>query len=171
MKNKKYIKFSELVKNRWKYINYVWVKKWKTNADIIYYIDFNNKNEFIIIPKWFEFDFNSSPPFFHWIIDRDEFAIALIHDFLYSTNWKVIIKNLKNLSWSFKNLMSYRNWFTFCDEIYFIYNRKFADIIWLQWAIAETREIQKSERKLRIFLGYLWIRLFGGGRYKKDLFI
>ena len=83
--NKEYIKFSYLVKNREECIKYVDRKKYKTlNKEIIFFLDYDNKNEFIIIPTNYEFDFNSSPCFAHCIVDRDEFCIGIIHDYLYN---------------------------------------------------------------------------------------
>lgn len=164
-----FIKFSDFVKNRWKYVKYIARKKWKTTANIRYYLDYNNKNEYIEVPKWFEFDFNSCPVFFHWVVDRDEYAIALFHDYLYSVIWEVVIVDQNNLSSTFRELKKYWFWFSYSvtQKWEFLYNRKFADTIWLEWAIAETREIKRKEQKLKILLWYLWIRIGGGFKFRK----
>ena len=168
----KYIKFSELVRDRRSYIKQIWNKKRKTLKAIRYYIDYYDKNEYIEIPAGFEFDFNSVPAFFHWIIDRNEFMIALIHDYLYSTKWKVIVKDKNNLSCVFEQLQKHGLGYTYSSELdiwfrEFRYNRKFADIIWLQWALAESEEIRRRKQRIKILLWYLGIRIGGATHFRK----
>lgn len=45
------IKYSELVRNRGKYIEYMDRRKYRLNKELIYWIDYENKNEYIRIPK------------------------------------------------------------------------------------------------------------------------
>ena len=82
---REYVKYSYVVRNRWECIDYVWENLWKTKCPILYWIDYKDKNEYIIIPEWYEFDFNSVPCFWTCIVWKDEFMIALVHDYLY---WK-----------------------------------------------------------------------------------
>lgn len=78
------IKYSQLVKHREKYISYLGIKRYRINEDLIYWIDYENQNEYVFIPAGYEFDFNSSPCYAHCFVDRDQFMIAVVHDMLYS---------------------------------------------------------------------------------------
>lgn len=162
--NKKYVRFSYLMKNREKCIFYIDRKKFKTlDEEIIFFLDKNDKNEYIIIPASYEFDFNSSPCFTHCIVDVDEFCIALIHDYLYWRNWTVYIKDENNKSNIFKKLERYWHWISYdvLDSYYeFLYNRKFADKVWLLWAKVEKKEIERKNEWIKCFLWYLWIRIW-----------
>ena len=151
---KRYIKYSYLLKNRWECIKYIWKWKYKTcDEPIIFFIDYNKKDEYVIIPPWFEFNFNSSPSITHFIVDKDEFAIALIHDYLYNRteerDWYMlwIIKYIENI-----------------NDIYYELERtptrREADKIWLKWAIVENEVIFGKKKKLKPILWYLWLRLF-----------
>lgn len=159
-----YIKYSYIVRNRWECIDYIGKKSYITlNREIIYYLDYQNKNEYIIIPKNYIFDFNSSPCFWHCIVDRDEFMIALIHDYLYSKEWKIHIKDENNLSSTFVKLMKYWN---FTSNWNFNYSRKFTDRIWLYWAIEEALKIEKKNKTIKACIWYLFIRIFGFRKFK-----
>lgn len=171
-KKKELISFSKLVKNRWKYIEYVDRKRWKTKKTIIYFLDYDNKNEYIEIEEGFEFDFNSSPKIFHFIVDRDEFVSALFHDYLYSRIWKVKIKNINNLSSTFKKFEKYIIWYEMNfsddnDEIEAYYNRKFADLIWYYMSFEEQKICKRNLNKFKIFLAYLWIRVWWFLKFKR----
>lgn len=167
------IKYSELVRNRGKYIEYMDRRKYRIREELIYWIDYEHKNEYIRIPKWYIFDFNSSPCFAHCIVDRDQFVISLIHDMLYSREWEVYVIDRKNLSEKFKKIE--KNWYgyTFWKEEWekmvqsFLYNRRFADKIWLWGAIEESREIERVDRTKQAYIGYLGLRIWGWKNFKK----
>jgi hypothetical protein len=53
-------------------------------SPIRYYPDWNNKNKYVEVPAGYRFDFNSVPRLFWNIIAPQDFAIAVIHDYLYS---------------------------------------------------------------------------------------
>ena len=158
---KRYIKYSYLLKNRWECIKYIWKWQYKTcDEPIVFFLDYNKRDEYVIIPPWFEFNFNSSPTFTHWIVDKDEFAIALIHDYLYARvserDWYIIwvIKYNENINW-----ISY-----VLDRTP---TRREVDKIWYQWAIIENKIIFWKNRRFKVILWYLWIRLFWRVAWKK----
>lgn len=45
------MKYSELVRNRGKYIEYMDRRKYRIREQLIYWIDYEHKNEYILIPK------------------------------------------------------------------------------------------------------------------------
>ena len=161
-------KYSDVVRNRGKYIDYLDRKLYKTNFPIRYYIDYNNKNEYIDIPADYEFDFNSAPTWGHMIVDRDEFMIWLVHDRLFDKNCKVHIKDIDNLSPKFLELSKY--WFDFRFENWeweFLYDRKFADKIWYYGAKEEAKEIERVNKDLKAYLWYLAIRIGWSKHFRK----
>jgi len=170
---KLFIKYSYLVRNRWDCIDYLDRKKFITcNDPIRYYIDYKNKNEYIDIPASYIFDFNSAPCFWHCVVDTDEFMIALIHDRLFDKKWKIIIKDLDNLSDTFKRLEKYWYWTSSHfdnDKWYteFLYTRKFADLIWLHWANEEAEKIERVDKSRKVYLWYLAIRIWGSRNFRK----
>ncbi len=162
---KNYIKYSHLVKNRWECIEYVWQNLWRTKEAILYWLDYKRQNEYIIIQEWFEFDFNSVPCFGMCIVWKDEFMIAIIHDYLYWLDWKINIFDKRKLSPFFYKTMT---WFWFKKETgEYLYNRKMADKIWLNWAIEEKKEIERIDVTKRTYLWYLAIRIWGRLSFKK----
>lgn len=172
--DKLFIKYSYLVKNRWDCIDYLDRKKYITcNDPIRYYIDYKNKNEYIDIPPSYIFDFNSSPCFWHCVVDRDEFMIWLVHDRLFDKKCKVIIKDLDNLSETFKKLMKYWYWTSThyrkdnTQYTEFLYTRKFADLIWLYWAKEEAKQIERVNKDKKAFLWYLAIRIWWAKNFRK----
>ena len=164
---KEYIKYSYMVRNRSECIEYVEQNKWKTKKSIIYWLDYKLQNEYIIIPKWFEFDFNSVPCFWMCVVWKDEFMIAIIHDYLYSIEWKINIVSENLISNSFNDIKT-GYWF-YGETGEYLYNRKMADKIWLNWAIEEKKEIERVDVSKRAYLGYLAIRLWGRKTFRHNL--
>lgn len=163
---KEYIKYSYLVKNRWECIDYIGQNKYKTNYNIVYWIDYNLQNEYIIIPKGYEFDFNSVPCFWTCIVWKDEFMIALIHDILYDLAWKITIISKHIESNKFEEIKS---WFGYNEETgEFLYNRKMADKIWLNWAIEEKKNIERVDVSKRAYLWYIALRIGGRNSFKHN---
>lgn len=168
-----FIKYSFLVRNRWECIDYLDRKKYQTLPYVIrYYIDYRNKNEYVDIPASYIFDFNSAPCFWHCVVDRDEFCIWLVHDWLFDKRCKLIVKDQNNLSERFKKLEKYCIWTSThfnWDKTYteILYTRKFADIIWLEGAKEEAKEIERVNKDTKAFLWYLAIRLWGGLSFRK----
>ena len=165
--------FSDLVRDRSSCIGYLDRCKYVTLTDIIYWIDYDYKNEFVLIPKWYVFDFNSSPCITQCLVAKDEFCIALIHDYLYSRKGKIIILNRLNLSPRMQEYMKASGQDLFDDilnleeSIEFIYNRKFADTLWRIGAIEEAKEIEHRDARKQAWIGYIGIRLLWNRHFKK----
>ncbi len=166
------IKYSDLVRNRWKYIEYLDRRKYRLKESVRFWVDYDHQNEFIDVPEGFVFDFNSSPCFAHCVVDRDEFCIAIIHDMLYKKEGKVMILDPDHLSPRFEKLKKHSVW----QKIFwnddgkhaeFLYNRKFADLLWLYGAIEEAEEIERVRKSFKIFLGYWALRLGWSRGFKK----
>ena len=90
----------------------------------------------IVIPKGFKFDGSSAPRFLWWLFPSygDFFFAALVHDYLYSTKYKVEELGNKNA-------------------------QKFADKEMLFWSnIINDKHIGK---KIDNYLRYIAVRLFG----------
>lgn len=49
----------------------------------------------------------------------------------------------------------------------FLYNRKFADKIWLSGAIEEAREIEHKDKRVKAYIGYIGIRIGGSSNFCK----
>ncbi len=167
------LKYSSLVRNRWHYIEYLDRRRYRLKDDLRYWIDYENQNEYIDIPAWYEFDFNSSPCFAHCIVDRDEFCIAIIHDMLYKKEGKVMILDPDHLSPRFEKIKKHSVgqkifWNDDGKHAEFLYNRKFADLIWRIWAQEESEEIERVRKPLKIFLGYWALRIGGARNFKKE---
>lgn len=163
---KKYIKYSYLVKNRWDCIKYLDKKLYQTKEKIIFWLDYNNKNEYIIIPKDYIFNFNSVPCIWECVVWTDEFMIALVHDFLCWTAWKINVIDIDNLSSSFKFIMN-GTWFNL-ETWSYNYSRKMADRIWRIWAIEEAINIWEYNPTIRVYVAYGVLRLLGWTQYKKE---
>lgn len=166
------IKYSDLVRNRGQYIEYLDRRRYRLKDDLRYWIDYDHQNEYIDIPAWYEFDFNSSPCFAHCIVDRDEFCISLIHDYLYSREGKVIIRDPQNYSELFQKLFPYSTgikvyWNDSWQHFEFLYDQKWADLIWLYGAREEAEEITRVKKKWKTLFGYIALRLFWKKSFKK----
>lgn len=167
------IKYSDLVRNRWKYIEYIDRRKYRLKETVRFWIDYDHQNEYIDIPEGYVFDFNSSPCFAHCVVDRDEFCISLIHDYLYSREGKVMMVDLDDLSDRFMEIDKYSLWMKAYHDydgniVYeFLYTRKFADLIWRIGAQEETEEIERVRKSFKIFLGYWALRLGWSRGFKK----
>lgn len=162
---KQYFNYNHLLKNRASGIEYTRRNRWKTKYEILYWIDDQHKNEYIIIPKGYEFDFNSVPCFGTCIVWREEFMIALIHDFLYWIKGKINILDKEDLSLRFRNIKSWY-WYSI-DDTEYLYDRQISDTIWLNGAQEEHITLQRSSANRRIYFWYLFIRLIWSRNFRK----
>lgn len=149
--------------------NYTWVfsqigkNKWVTLQEIIWYVDYENKNEFRIIPKGFEFNWGNVPCFLHCIADDDDYPFAFAgHDYDYSWDSEYIILDLDNLSETFEKYMHLWTISVSDTKIVFIPNRKFADII-----LRETIQVEWLS-KIRAKLVYRGVRLWWRRNFIKN---
>lgn len=149
--------------------DYTWVfsqigkNKWITLQDITWYVDYENKNEFRIIPKGFEFNWWNVPCFLHCIVDDDDYPFSFCgHDFDYSWASEYIILDINNLSETFEKYQHLWVISVSSGEIKFIPNRKFADLI-----LKDTIRVEWLS-KIRSRLVYRGVRLWGRRYFIKN---
>ncbi len=71
-----------------------WTKKdFMVMEEFVRYLNFNNKNIYILVPKWFITDFGSIPRFMQAIFSPTHYIWYILHDFLYSKKSKILIEN------------------------------------------------------------------------------
>lgn len=109
-----------------------WTNKWKVAEDFFFYDDYDNKEWYITIPKWFITDFWSIPRFLWLFLNPTKYVSYIIHDYLYSKKAEY-------------------DWFDFRK---FIWAREIADNILLEWLKVEWSGF--IERTII----YLWVRFF-----------
>lgn len=163
MKKKEYLKYSDCVKNRSLLLEYVWVSKWKYKADMIYWLSYQNQNEYLIIHKWETTDLSSAPCFAQCIIPKEKYLMSCIHDEGYAIRTTYIyIKDRSNLSLRFRELMKYGK---FVDNKTFLPNRKFWDLLFL-YGMQEEQYMFYWKFSSRPYFWYFGIRLCGAKKYK-----
>lgn len=157
------MKFTHAIENYKDVFQQVWKNKWVTLQDILWYIDYENKNEFRIIPEGFEFNWGNSPCFTHCIVDDDDYPFAFCgHDFDYSWNSEYIILDLNNLSETFEEYMRYWTISVSNDKVIFIPDRKFADLV-----LKDTIQVEWLS-KFRAKLVYRGVRLWWRRNFIKN---
>lgn len=174
---KRYIKYSYVVRNKWDCFKQIWDELWCLNnnvidEDIIYFIDYKHKNEFLIIPKDFEFDFWSVPVLFRFISLKTRFVMYMIHDRLYDQDCNLFVLNIDNLSEKFKQITKWETSFWYTYEVWddfenFIYNQKFADKLLYFWIKEENKEIYRVQHPIQEYLIYLAVRIGWGRNFHK----
>lgn len=150
------MKFTQALENYTWVFNQIGKNKWVTLQEIIWYVDYENKNEFRIIPKGFEFNWGNVPCFLHCIVDDDDYPFAFCgHDYDYSGTTEYIISDIHNLSATFEEYMEH--WIISISDngIKFIPNRKFADLI-----LRDTIKVEGLS-KIKSDLVYRGVRLWG----------
>ena len=150
------LKYSECVQDRSKLLKYVWISQWEHKEDMTYYLSYYHKNEKIIIPKWTRTDLASSPNIAHWIIPREKYMSAVIHDYLYSGEGIIIISKWINLSQKFKRLEKYWYWI---NETSFKPNRKFIDLLFY-YGMIEENIMNVENMRWKPLIWYIFVRLF-----------
>ena len=139
-----------------------WTNNWVVQEEFIWYLNYETKLSYIIIPKWFKSNFWSVPRLLRWIVSPTEFIWFVSHDFLYSKNAYIEI-HLKEWSENIfdcpelKNMCKVQaNW-----KIYAIPDRLFADKTLDKQIIVEKWSFYKR------LLIYLAVRLFWWRHFKK----
>ena len=72
-------------------------KDWEVIEDFVWYIDYKNKDYYVIVPKWFITDFGSIPTPFRWIFDFT-YISYILHDYLYTLWAKIVRKDWKEIT-------------------------------------------------------------------------
>ena len=133
----KFTKAIEL-KNNWllKKINNKW---WKIEDQFIWYIDYQDKEECVIVPEWFITNFWSIPKILRGFLDFTSLWYIL-HDYLYAKEWKLLLTD---------------------SEIQVPITRSYADMV--------LRDALKVEWIwfIKRWLVWIWVRLFWFLFYKK----
>ena len=58
--------------------------------EFIWYLDYELKDEKIIVPKWFITDFGSIPLPLRLIFNPTKYVAYILHDYLYSEEWDIV---------------------------------------------------------------------------------
>lgn len=137
---------------------------WDVGISFKWWVDYDHKNEYRIVTKWFKTNLWSVPPLLHFISDDDDFPIAFTwHDFDYSKECFYIIKNIDNLSPKMKKWIKYWVVSFRKDKIVFIPNRKFADLI-----LFDTIQVEWLS-KIQSRLVYFGVRVWWKSHFKNNL--
>ena len=109
----------------------------------VWYLDYNKKNTYIIVPEWFITNLGTIPRLMLFFFSPTKFLAYILHDYLYSKEGVIIYHRPKE------------------DDYHVPYTRKDADKI--------MREAIKVEGGLLLErnLIYWWVRIWGFLRYKK----
>lgn len=75
------MKFTMAMQHNWllKKLN---KKTWQIEEEFIWYINYKDKKEYVVVPKWFQTDLWSIPKFMRWFIDYT-YISYILHDYLY----------------------------------------------------------------------------------------
>ena len=165
MHERKYLTYSAAVQDRSLLLRYTAVSTWENKRNLLYWISYFNKNEYIVSPKWSITDLASSPCFAQCLIPKEKYLISRIHDEGYSKkDTYVYIIDRNALSLKFKDLEKHWEWM---NDNTFIPNRKFWDILFLEWMEEERLVFYDESWTIAPCLAYLAVRLFGWLKYKK----
>ncbi len=77
-------KFTMAMKNNWLLKKIPRSKYWRIEEQFIWYIDYNNKDNYVVVPKWFKTDFGSIPKPLQNIYNPTKYIAYILHDYLYS---------------------------------------------------------------------------------------
>lgn len=159
-----YLKYSECVKDRKLFLEYIWISLWKYKQNIKYWISYYHQNEFLFLIKWDKTDLASTPCFAQCIIPKEKYVISCIHDKWYSSEVSYIyVLDKNNLSLRFKELQKYWVWI---DDNTFNPSKKFWDLLFLYWMLEEDL-VFYSEKSNKPYLWYLAVKFLGFIKYKK----
>ena len=67
-----------------------WTEYWEVMQEFIWYLDYELKDEKIIVPKWFITDFGSIPLPLRLIFNPTKYVAYILHDYLYSEEWDIV---------------------------------------------------------------------------------
>jgi len=117
-------------------------KLWTVDKEFIWYLDYEEKDYYIKVEKWFTSDFWSIPRLLWFIFDKTKFVSYILHDKLYNNHrvWREISP------WVYES-----------KEL----TRKECDMILLEWLNLEWANIFE-----KTFI-YLWVRIGWWLSFKK----
>lgn len=152
---------SATLKKNWLLQKIPWSNYWIVKEEFIWFINYETKLSFVIIPKWFKTNFWSIPKIIQNIFSPTKYLAYVLHDYLYSKDSKIIISDHMD---SFdKEIHSLRVLFEENNnpKIYAKPNRKFADKI-----LIEAIKVEWWIFIERFFI-YLWVRIFWFLKFNK----
>lgn len=147
-----------------KFTNAILVKNWLLQKipnsedfivmeEFMYYVDYNNKNYQIIIPKYMRSNFGSIPPILRGMINPVKFISYILHDYLFSPDAKIYILNSENYK---ESLFMYSPiYFNRKMSVTFVLPNRYSadnilrDAMKVEWACFIERNVV-----------YVWLRLF-----------
>lgn len=135
----------ELIKN-WGLKKIPWTKYWKINTEFVWYLDYKNKKQHIIVPKGFKTDFGSIPRWLWFIFNPTQYISYIKHDYLTNQKWEIINDDWTITTWKWKIVDE--NW----EEI--PYTRWTADKILIEWLDVEWAWV------LTKIWVYIWVSLW-----------
>ena len=149
------------LKKNWLLQKIPWTDYWIVKEEFIWFVNYETKLSYIIIPKWFRTNFWSIPKLLQIIFSPTKYLAYVLHDYLYSKKARIILSDkIDSFDKEINSLhVSFENWDK--TEIYTIPNRKFADktlreAIKVEWWIFLER-----------FFIYLWVRMFWFLKFNK----
>lgn len=94
------MKYSQAKKNHLENLmlsKVIWTDKWKVREEFIWYLHYEDKSAYVIIPKGFITNFGSIPKILQNIFSPTKYLGYLLHDYLYSK--QAIIHLEKETEW------------------------------------------------------------------------
>lgn len=81
------MKYTQAVglKNNW-LLQKVSFDFFEVSTEFIWYLDYDSKNIFVIVPKWFQTNFGSIPRIIRFIFTPTRYVWYILHDYMY-TKW------------------------------------------------------------------------------------
>ena len=123
---------------------------WIVKEPFIFYIDYETKNEKIIVPEWFKTNFGSIPRFLWFFMSPTQFVSYVIHDYLYSEDWYISIFDDEKIS---KFSMDFlKDWF----------------FKWETYGSIDITNVERS-RKWSDRILDIWLEIEGMNRFKRTL--
>jgi len=67
----------------------IWKWTWEVTDQFVWYLNYEDKKEYVIVPKGFKTDFGSIPRLLWFIFEPTKYIWYILHDYLVSWEWKV----------------------------------------------------------------------------------
>lgn len=158
------MKFTQAIKKNWLLQKIPWTNnKFKVMDEFVRYVDYTDKSAHIIVPEGFITDFGSIPRLFHWLFNPTKYISYILHDYLYSYKWCVLLPddfNERWITWVEKLKVEYEYWDNY--KVSAIPDRLFADRTLIEWMRVEWAGI------IERYIVYIFVRIFWFLFFKKS---
>ena len=147
------LRFTEAINRKNWLLEKISFKDFRIKTPFEWLIDYNNSSTYVEIKEWFVTNFWSIPSLLRAFFNPTKYIGYILHDYLYWINWKIYSDD---------------GW---VNTVY--YTRRDADII-LREAIKVEQKKYKNYKILypilliERWLIYVWVRVWGWLKYKKD---